>query len=168
MSLTPTFSLIPRGVHRPYPKIIKTKKGLKIPRTPTFRTHSTFYHRCITLALLKGSLSGWVRRAFLRPISTIRTMATSTNGVNSSTAASAPAPILVDNMASSTDKPKKLHGRAFYESIGSPKFVLAPMVDQSEFVRLPPSIHPSSATPSTAITADLTLSRPGACSPAPT
>ena len=28
----------------------------------------------------------------------------------------------------------KLHGRAFYESIGSPKFVLAPMVEQSEFV----------------------------------
>ncbi|ESZ97671.1 hypothetical protein SBOR_1953 [Sclerotinia borealis F-4128] len=28
---------------------------------------------------------------------------------------------------------KKLHGRAFYQSIGSPKFVLAPMVDQSEF-----------------------------------
>ena len=33
-------------------------------------------------------------------------------------------------------RPKtKLHGRAFYESIGSPKHVLAPMVDQSEFVR---------------------------------
>lgn len=29
----------------------------------------------------------------------------------------------------------KLHGRAFYESIGSPKLVLAPMVEQSEFVR---------------------------------
>jgi len=29
---------------------------------------------------------------------------------------------------------KKLHGRTFYESIGSPKFILAPMVDQSEFV----------------------------------
>lgn len=28
----------------------------------------------------------------------------------------------------------RLRGRAFYESIGSPKFVLAPMVDQSEFV----------------------------------
>ncbi|PHH93266.1 hypothetical protein CDD83_8777 [Cordyceps sp. RAO-2017] len=28
---------------------------------------------------------------------------------------------------------KKLHGRAFYESIGSPRFVVAPMVDQSEF-----------------------------------
>lgn len=28
----------------------------------------------------------------------------------------------------------KLHGRAFYESIGSPKLILAPMVEQSEFV----------------------------------
>jgi hypothetical protein len=32
---------------------------------------------------------------------------------------------------------KKLHGRAFYNSIGSPKFILAPMVDQSEFVHIP-------------------------------
>jgi len=31
----------------------------------------------------------------------------------------------------------KLHGRAFYEKIGSPKFILAPMVDQSEFVGSP-------------------------------
>lgn len=30
---------------------------------------------------------------------------------------------------------KKLHGREFYESIGSPKMVVAPMVDRSEFVR---------------------------------
>jgi tRNA-dihydrouridine synthase 1 len=29
----------------------------------------------------------------------------------------------------------KLHGRDFYESVGSPKVILAPMVDQSEFVR---------------------------------
>lgn len=29
---------------------------------------------------------------------------------------------------------RKLHGREFYESIGSPKVILAPMVDQSEFV----------------------------------
>ncbi|KAL4766493.1 tRNA-dihydrouridine synthase family protein [Aspergillus foveolatus] len=28
---------------------------------------------------------------------------------------------------------KKLHGRAFYESIGSPKYIVAPMVDRSEF-----------------------------------
>ncbi|KAI0011859.1 FMN-linked oxidoreductase [Xylariaceae sp. FL0662B] len=36
-------------------------------------------------------------------------------------------------MASGATPKAKLHGRAFYESIGSPKFVLAPMVDQSEF-----------------------------------
>ena len=32
----------------------------------------------------------------------------------------------------------KLHGRAFYESLGSPKMILAPMVDQSEYVCPPP------------------------------
>jgi len=40
----------------------------------------------------------------------------------------------------------KLHGRAFYESIGSPKIVLAPMVEQSEFVRPSRPSH-SSAMP---------------------
>jgi hypothetical protein len=35
-----------------------------------------------------------------------------------------------------THSATKLHGRAFYESIGCPKFILAPMVDQSEFVRV--------------------------------
>jgi tRNA-dihydrouridine synthase 1 len=36
--------------------------------------------------------------------------------------------------SSPPQKQAKLHGRAFYEAIGSPKFILAPMVDQSEFV----------------------------------
>jgi tRNA-dihydrouridine synthase 1 len=31
---------------------------------------------------------------------------------------------------------KKLLGRQFYESIGSPKYIVAPMVDRSEFVSL--------------------------------
>jgi tRNA-dihydrouridine synthase 1 len=41
-----------------------------------------------------------------------------------------------DGVAKPSSRPK-LRGRAFYESIGSPKFVLAPMVEQSEFVRHP-------------------------------
>lgn len=36
-----------------------------------------------------------------------------------------------------TPAKQKLFGRAFYESIGSPKHVVAPMVDQSEFVSSP-------------------------------
>ncbi|KAI0018981.1 FMN-linked oxidoreductase [Xylariomycetidae sp. FL0641] len=39
---------------------------------------------------------------------------------------------MASTTASAPAKPK-LHGRAFYESIGSPKFIVAPMVDQSEF-----------------------------------
>ncbi|KAF2764116.1 FMN-linked oxidoreductase, partial [Teratosphaeria nubilosa] len=38
----------------------------------------------------------------------------------------------LSTMASSTPT-LKLHGRTFYESIGSPKHIVAPMVDQSEF-----------------------------------
>jgi hypothetical protein len=59
------------------------------------------------------------------------------------TATSATSPNGADNTsneASSNGRPQKLHGRAFYESIGSPKFILAPMVDQSEFVRIVPPL----------------------------
>ncbi|TLD23301.1 hypothetical protein PspLS_07256 [Pyricularia sp. CBS 133598] len=48
------------------------------------------------------------------------------------TAAATSMPGSETNGATAGVKPK-LHGRAFYESIGSPKFVVAPMVDQSEF-----------------------------------
>ncbi|OHE94628.1 dihydrouridine synthase [Colletotrichum orchidophilum] len=44
----------------------------------------------------------------------------------------APTAGLEAGAAAAAAKPK-LHGRAFYESIGSPKYILAPMVDQSEF-----------------------------------
>ncbi|KAI4636851.1 hypothetical protein J4E93_010867 [Alternaria ventricosa] len=39
----------------------------------------------------------------------------------------------INGAAQSNGKRRKLHGRAFYESIGSPKLILAPMVEQSEF-----------------------------------
>ena len=44
------------------------------------------------------------------------------------------APARNDATTTTASNKPKLHGRAFYESIGSPKFVVAPMVDQSEFV----------------------------------
>lgn len=65
-------------------------------------------------------------------------MTISNDGLASVTAASSESsPGTVANEATPSPKAvakSKLHGRAFYESIGSPKFVLAPMVDQSEFV----------------------------------
>lgn len=48
----------------------------------------------------------------------------------------------------------KLHGRAFYESIGSPKMILAPMVDRSEFVSVRTASQAKRSTDQT---------RPGAC-----
>ena len=44
-------------------------------------------------------------------------------------------PMPASNNTPSPAKRRKLSGRAFYQSLGSPKMVLAPMVDQSEFVR---------------------------------
>ncbi|KFY21110.1 hypothetical protein V493_07572, partial [Pseudogymnoascus sp. VKM F-4281 (FW-2241)] len=58
-------------------------------------------------------------------------MATTNGTPGDAPAASIPQP--TDTTVSEAAKPTKLHGRAFYESLGSPKFVLAPMVDQSEF-----------------------------------
>jgi hypothetical protein len=49
---------------------------------------------------------------------------------------------------------QKLHGRAFYESIGSPKMIVAPMVDRSEFVGTCTSLLPQQPLTMTAGLAD--------------
>ncbi|KFX98148.1 hypothetical protein O988_04498 [Pseudogymnoascus sp. VKM F-3808] len=51
-----------------------------------------------------------------------------TNGTAGNAPAASPQPP-TETTASTASNPTKLHGRAFYESLGSPKFVLAPMVD---------------------------------------
>ncbi|KFY20273.1 hypothetical protein V491_03855, partial [Pseudogymnoascus sp. VKM F-3775] len=56
-----------------------------------------------------------------------------TNGTTSTVLGDSIPPPAETTTASDAPKSTKLHGRAFYESLGSPKFVLAPMVDQSEF-----------------------------------
>jgi tRNA-dihydrouridine synthase 1 len=57
-----------------------------------------------------------------------------------------PTRIMAQTVAAGAEPPSvtKLTGRAFYESIGSPKMIVAPMVDRSEFVRRSSSPLPHS------------------------
>ena len=55
---------------------------------------------------------------------------------------SAMAQTTVSKPACGSSNSNKLFGRVFYESIGSPKMIIAPMVDRSEFV----GSHPRSQT----------------------
>lgn len=84
----------------------------------------------ITVEILEGFLKLWRLRTsqttrFARFLTSTRSMATTTEAPTAGLEAGTSAPAVI--------RPK-LHGRAFYESIGSPKYILAPMVDQSEFV----------------------------------
>jgi len=68
----------------------------------------------------------------------------------------------------STSMAPKLRGRAFYESLGSPKYIVAPMVDQSEFAWrlltrsfLPPDLRTSVLAYSPMLHAKLFSEKPG-------
>lgn len=60
----------------------------------------------------------------------------------STTVEGTPAVTMGETPVQSVLKPK-LHGRAFYESIGSPKYIIAPMVDASEFVSSANLVRPN-------------------------
>ncbi len=95
----------------------------------------------VILALLNHLRLGAVTRSAFKPFTlpsilspiALRAMATVTNPAGYD-----PSLSIAENLAKIEPKHEKLHGRAFYENIDSPKFVLAPMVDASEFV-WPPS-----------------------------
>jgi hypothetical protein len=115
------------------------RKALKFSRWVT-SSHPQHPHHFTTslfptLALLSKHLRLWAgtRRSAIHGIRNIMTIS---NDSPASMAAESLPPSISSNSDASPLPRKKLHGRAFYESIGSPKFVLAPMVDQSEFVLL--------------------------------
>lgn len=98
------------------------KKPVRIPLKTT--ASFAFILEVLTRAYLRGSPA---RPSFRRVMT--RSFATMASTKTATATAFAGA------------KPAKLHGRAFYESIGSPKYIVAPMVDQSEFVCLLSRLH---------------------------
>lgn len=94
-------------------------------------------HTTATLDLVRRrSLACWTSPGWRHLVQSRFVSMASTPPINAQSAmaeAVAPAQNDATTTTNATKKPK-LHGRAFYESIGSPKFVVAPMVDQSEFV----------------------------------
>ena len=116
-------------------------------RSITITKLGTFLRRAFWLAYslrVPGELSYWSRYTATMPGGQIKSMADEPHSAN----------------LSSPLRRRKLTGRTFYESLGSPKMILAPMVDQSEFVRC--FIRPLWLQ--TALTR---RARPGACLPGP-
>lgn len=131
----------PRASPRPFRK---SQRMISLDLQPNrIKKVSSFFHslRSILSPVLPVSgadshmlLSRWTERAFL-----LTSRHTPPTGLLCHTPPASfairlrlPRAYLTTMAAAGTKR--KLHGREFYESIGSPRFVLAPMVDQSEFV----------------------------------
>lgn len=114
----------------------------------------------LAVAPVRGS--GSARRLGSMATETVSSASAQNSGATAATMAietvsSAPAQ---NNGTPTANVKTKLHGRAFYESIGSPKLVLAPMVEQSEFVCFIESLSCSGSS-------DSSPHRPGDSCPAP-
>lgn len=114
----------------------------------TLRSYRALTIRSFLPRVFGGALAVAPARARGSPRRLLATMATET-------ASSAPAQ--TEGAAPVNGGKTKLHGRAFYESIGSPKLILAPMVEQSEFVCFVKSLSGHGITDNTAL-------RHGGCS----
>lgn len=158
----PCDRLIDKHRLKTFPVLNRTRNVTARQSVPKQRLHFTFPGiPFVTLAVLSCHSRLWAgtHRGTFQAIRSIMTTSNEGTATKPPMASSSETTTQEQNASISPGLPKKLHGRAFYESIGSPKFILAPMVDQSEFVRLCPPIQASPHTQ--------TLYRHGECSPAP-
>lgn len=94
------------------------RKKQQIPQSSPRSLNPSGYSSPAKIALRR--LTGWLGDSFSKTTPSALRMVSSVASQEPAEQPAAP--------------PKKLVGRQFYESIGSPKYIVAPMVDRSEFV----------------------------------
>ena len=108
--------------------------GPQLPSTNVCSGASTLVFITLTVILRQAFRLGYFPRARRGIFLLQRTTASMSSSLIGSMVNGTATPAASASPALSA-KRQKLTGRAFYRSLGSPKMILAPMVDQSEFVR---------------------------------